>query len=182
VVAVTGPDASTLVLRHRYRHGLADESGHGNDGYRSGPRVFVPPSPSLTRAGAFRVRVAATARELGQRRTLVEGYLSFALFVERDGSLGAGVLDRGGWTGLHSAPETVAVDAALEIVFDWCRDGVLGLWLDDRVVAQGMSAPNGAHGLSWPFGLSIGAWPDADLRTWQGSIDEVVVWRASDAT
>jgi hypothetical protein len=196
VVAVTTTFPTDLVLHHRYADGLRDRSGHGNHGYseappgegHSGPggalafdgvraRVYVPPSPSLTRPGPVRADVVARASELGHRRTLVEGYLSFALTAEHDGSLSAGVFADGTWTAVRSAPGVVRLDTWLEASFLLTRDGLLALVLDGEVIAQVYRPLGALDGVGWPFGVSVGAWPDDEQRVWSGAIEEVRIWK-----
>ena len=182
-----------LVLHHRYAEGLRDLSGHGNHGAsvsavaaRSGAlafdgmssRVFVPPSPSLSRAGGIRADVVARAAELGRRRTLVEGYLSFSLTVEADGSLAGGVLQHGGWSSTWSRPGLVPPDTWLRMSLVCTSDGIVALELDGQVVGESHRWPAAPAGIRWPFGLSIGAWPDDDQRVWSGEIEEVRMWRS----
>lgn len=187
-----------LVLHHRYAVGQHDLSGHGNDGFgslhhtedRSGgtgalsfdgvrSRLYVPPSATLSRPGGTRVDVAVRADELGQRRTLVEGYLSFAFFAERDGSLGGSILLHGGWTTIWSDPDRVGLGTWMSASFVATEDGVLALWLDGHLLAEAYRSTGDLGGVRWPFGLSIGAWPDGDQRVWHGAIEEVRVWRGS---
>jgi hypothetical protein len=186
-----------LVLNHRYgESGFTDRSRFGNDGFgelrlsdgRDGSeraavldgvrdRIYVPPSSSLMRPGAVRTALVATLDELGQRRTLVEGYLSFAFHVESDGSIGAGVLRFGSWHGIRSSPNAISVGTWHTFEFGYTDAGVMSVLLDGVTVAEAVRSLGEADGVSWPFGLNIGAWPDADLRLFKGRIAEVRLWR-----
>jgi hypothetical protein len=196
--ATAGSAAFELVLHHRYANGEPhDLSGNGNLGFgasrrvpgRQAPasaaafdgatdRVYVPPSPTLTRPGGIRAELVVKLDELGQRRTLIEGYLSFAFGVERDGSLGGSVYRAMVWNGMVSRPGLVPLHTWITVTFQYTADGVLALALDGEPVAASYRQLGDAHGVAWPFGLSIGAWPDGDQRVWKGSIEEVMVWRS----
>ena len=187
-----------LILHHRYAdrrpHDLSD---HGNVGYGDLPlsrgrgeqltavvfdgahsRVFVPPSPTLTRPGGVHASVLACVEELGQRRTLVEGYLSFALGVEADGSLGGSILGAHEWSGIRSRSGLIPLGQWIAVTFTYTSDGTMALSLDGELVAEGYRGLGEARGVSWPFGLNIGAWPDADQRVFKGRMEEVKLWRA----
>jgi Concanavalin A-like lectin/glucanases superfamily len=186
-----------LVLLHRYADRRPhDLSGHGNRGYgelqaATGPggrpsaaafdgmrsRIFVPPSPSLGRPGGTSVDVVVNVAELGRRRTLVEGYLSFAVYVETDGAVGGSVLTAGGWSGIRSAAGLVPLGRWIMVTFTYTGDEVMALWVDGELVAEAYRRLGEGRGISWPFGLSIGAWPDADQRVLEGAIEEVKLWR-----
>jgi hypothetical protein len=104
-----------LVLHHTYADGLAfDASLNRNHGlpiavtagagpfansfhFTSGDsRISVEPSPSLENLFAIRavVRCYLTPTDTSHRFNLMEGHLSFALFVNPDGSLQATILGR----------------------------------------------------------------------------------------
>ncbi|MET8046587.1 LamG-like jellyroll fold domain-containing protein [Streptosporangium sp. NPDC005286] len=185
-----------LVLHHRYAEPDArDFSGHGNDGYSAwqhgdgnGPqaavfdgvrdRIFVPPSRTLARPGGVRTELVVRLDELGHRRTLIEGYLSFAVYVEANGALGAGVYRYLNWYGIGSRPALVSLGTWATITFMYTDDGVMALFLNGDLVADGYRRLGPANGIEWPFGLSIGAWPDADQRVLKGQIAEVKLWRS----
>ncbi|MFD8005636.1 LamG-like jellyroll fold domain-containing protein [Streptomyces mirabilis] len=187
-----------LILHHRYRDGRMDDlSGHGNHGYGAlgtadgpeeadsallfdgaGSRIFVPPSPSLRRSGAVRASLTFRTDGLRHRQTLIEGYLSFAFFIEGDGSLGVGLYRSTEWSGVRSEPRTVP--AGDWVTASFCYDGLdtCALYLDGRLVGSVHQRLGPAQPVSWPFGLSIGAWPDADQRVFSGRLAEVRLWRA----
>ncbi|MGW3248838.1 LamG-like jellyroll fold domain-containing protein [Streptomyces sp. NPDC001070] len=187
-----------LVLHHRYSDpGAQDLSGHGNHGYGDvlrvaesdgtpgaavfdglHDRIFVPPSAALARCGGIRVDVVVRLDELGHRRTLVEGYLSFAVHVEGDGSLGAAVYRYLEWYGIQSRKSLVPVGSWLAITFTYTDDGAMTLSLNGELVAEGYRRLGPANGIAWPFGLSVGAWPDADQRVLKGQLAELKLWRS----
>src|SRR5690606_29750482 len=77
---------------------------------RGGPGslVVIPPSPSMERMGAVRVRVLAYLHPSGHaahRHNLVEGEHSFALFMNSNRSIqGTFLAPDGRWIGIKSAP------------------------------------------------------------------------------
>ncbi|HST81869.1 MAG TPA: hypothetical protein VLL08_09075 [Kineosporiaceae bacterium] len=195
---MTDPHAFELVLHHRYENPQPhDLSGHGSLGYApaaraegrdgrpgaavfdgAGDRVFVPPTPALTRPGGLRVDVSVRVEEFGHRRTLVEGYLSFAVFVERDGTLAGSLYRYQEWTGVASRPGLVPLDRWITVTFVAASDGTMFLIMDGETVASAYRELGPPAGVEWPFGLSVGAWPDADRRVLKGRVDELKVWRA----
>ncbi|MEX5712362.1 LamG-like jellyroll fold domain-containing protein [Parafrankia sp. FMc6] len=188
-----------LVLHHRYvnvePHDLSGNSncgygtvsrGPGTEGAQTaavfdgvGDRIYVPPSPSLTRPGGIRVDLVVNLEAFEQRRTLIEGYLSFAFGVEEDGSLGASVYRNLEWAGVQSIPGLVPLNTWVHVSFVYTDDGVMTLTLDGTVVAERYWRMGRADGAGWPFGVSIGAWPDGDKRLWKGRMEEVMFWRAA---
>ncbi|MFI0926462.1 LamG-like jellyroll fold domain-containing protein [Streptomyces sp. NPDC021012] len=188
-----------LVLHHRYdRPGAEDLSGRGNHGYGAPgrgegreagtgaalfdgttDRVFVPPSPTLTRSGGIRADLTVNLEEYVHRRTLIEGYLSFALGVEGDGALGASIYQNMEWGGIQSRPGLVPLGRWVHVTFVYTDDGAMALTMDGELVAEGYGGLGPAQGIHWPFGLNIGAWPDGDQRMWKGRIEEVMLWRTA---
>jgi hypothetical protein len=180
-----------LVVHHRYASGSADLSGHRNDGHRSPAtgdetslevfdglrsRIVTFPSPSLTALGGLRASARICLEELGQRRTIMEGYLAFALFMESDGALGGSILS-GEWSGLTSPPESVPLGRWTEVSYLYDGRDTSALAIDGKIVAV-TAEPFGAVGdIAWPYGLNTGAWPDANLRVFKGRIAEVKLWR-----
>jgi hypothetical protein len=194
-----------LVLSHRYGGAyVADLSGHRNHGFaieltptssppgvqysNPGSQVYVAPSPTLgsfvglTAMCEFQVAAGTPPRRLN----LVEGYLSFALFVNPDRSLSATILDEdGNWTGVASASGAVA--DGVTYTAGLRHDGISTMQLLlGRSVIAGSQTVNGAIRPVGDKGLVIGHWPDADAdRTFAGIMSAVDIWTgnpASDAT
>jgi hypothetical protein len=190
VVAVT---AFELVLRHDYTTGsAADGSGLGNHGHTFGDPVFgpeglvfdgqrtrvaVPPSPTLVGLSGVRVSARLRVDELGERRTVVEGYLAFAVVVEEDGALNGGVYTAERWDGAGSAPGLVPLGRWVEVTFVYDGRDTAMLWLDGVAVGSRLLPMGPIGGVAWPYGVSIGAWPDQDLRVFSGAISRVELWR-----
>ena len=188
-----------LVVHHRYTEGATDLSGYGNHGHRlpSGPgntggaavadgfafdglhsRVVVFPAPSLQELGGVRVRARVRVDRLGDRRTIVEGYLAFVLSVEPDGALAGGIYSGDQWHSMVSSPATVPLGRWIDVAFTFDGRDTASLSMDGVVLAS-RCAPLGPIGsIEWPFGLNVGAWPDQDLRVLDGRIAELWVWRS----
>jgi hypothetical protein len=182
------------VLHHDYRRGdAADVSGQGNhgsvvdatfgdakghagvllDGVTS--RVVVPPSNDLTELTGLRVSITVQLTTLVERSDLVEGYLSFALLVHGDGSVQGGTYNGSTWIATRSRPGVIRVQRWHEVTY-LCRP-----WLGSLIYVDGELVSGDARGdvinrVSWPFGVSIGAWPDADRFMLHGCIGDVLIW------
>lgn len=182
-----------LVLRHDYTTGLAaDDSGFGNHGHTFGDpafgpdglafdgrrsRVAVPPSPSLTDLAGVRVNARLRVDELGERRTIIEGYLAFAVVVEEDGALNGNVYTAERWDGATSAPGIMPLSRWVEVTFVYDGQDTAMLWLDGVAVGSRLLPMGPMGGVGWPYGVSVGAWPDQDLRVLSGAISRVELWR-----
>ena len=192
-----------LVLYHRYEYGAQpiDLSGHDNHGRivrksqsasaeelgaaaghglrfdGATTRVVVPPSPSLESLGAVRIDARLRLEAGGHRRTIVEGFLAFSFFIESDGKLGGTIYTGHDWYGAYSTASVVPIDHPIDVSFLF--DGLTSILEVDRRVVAAAEWPIGpASGVAWPFGLNIGAWPDADRRMFQGVMYELKIWRA----
>ena len=186
------------VLWHRYTDGkAADRSGFGNDGRIEGPtpapgradgstalafngvgdRVVVPPSASLRSFRALRVSAWIWLAGLGGRRTIVEGYGSFALLLEPDGILEGTIYNGSRWEGVRSRPGLLPFSTWVKVSYVYDGTNTSALYLDDRRVAVNLRPLGRIEPVDWPFGLNVGAWPDQDKRGFKGRIEEVKIWR-----
>lgn len=187
-----------LVLWHRYVDGQAvDRSGHGNHGRIEGPvpaagrgpgssalafdgvgdRVVVLPSRNLRDMRALRASAWIWLEELGGRRTIMEGYGSFSLLIEPDGVLEGTIYNGSRWEGVRSRPGSVPLRTWLRVTYVYDGIDTSVLYMDDRQVVAALRPYGGIEPLGWPFGLNIGAWPEADKRVFKGRIEEVKLWR-----
>jgi hypothetical protein len=193
-----------LVLHHRYSSGAQafDLSGHDNHGRvvrgsesstvdeRTAPkgdglrfdglttRVVVPPSSSLTSLGAVRVDARLLVQAGEHRRTIVEGFLAMSFYIEPDDSLGGGVYTGHHWCGAYSNARVVPTARPIDVSFLYDGLATSILQVDRRIVAT-VDRPLGTvRSIEWPFGLNVGAWPDADRRMFRGIIYELKIWRA----
>ncbi|MFD0008719.1 LamG-like jellyroll fold domain-containing protein [Streptomyces sp. NPDC127178] len=191
----TGPAMQQLVLHHTYLDGSTfDVSGNGNHGiphavvpgtgdeagsHWFGVRdsgIMVAASPSLAQLDAIRVRVKFRVEDLSERRNLVEGHLSFALYAEGARGLTGTLLDANGvWAGVH-ADGLITED-------QWCEaelahDGVstLTLGVNGQRVAVRADVQGPVRSVGG-LGVAIGRWPDRPTYTFQGDIGELQIWR-----
>jgi Concanavalin A-like lectin/glucanases superfamily len=190
-----------LVLNYLFDGGTAiDGSGWDNHGRVIGPtpcrgrsgrrtalafdgiddRVIALPSESLSSLGGVRALVSARLDSGGQRRTLVEGYLSFSLQVEADASVSGSIYVDENWPGVRSPAGTMLPGSWLDVEFVYDGRDTFLLRVDDVIVANRVRTSGRVDSVRWPFGLTVGAWPDGDRRMFEGAIDEVQVWRAAE--
>lgn len=190
-----------LVLHHNYQQGMArDLSTYGNDGLVWGPtfvagtppdpaglyfdgrddRIVVFPSETLRNLQSLRVSALIWLEELGQRRNLVEGFISFSLMVESDGSLQAGVYDGDKWNSIWTPSDAISLKQWLYVTFVYNGADTAALYVNRTLAAIRYQNLGYVHSIQWPFGLNIGAWPDANSYVFKGKIAEVKLWRRTD--
>jgi Concanavalin A-like lectin/glucanases superfamily len=193
-----GPSAFELVLWHRYRDGrAADLSGFGNHGRVEGPvpapgrapgsgslafdgvddRVVVLPSKSLRDLRALRVSAWIWLEGLGGRRTIVEGYGAFSFLIEPDGILEGTIYNGSRWEGVRSRPDLLPFRRWVEVTYVYDGVDTSALWVDREQVGLNLRPYGRIEPVGWPFGLSVGAWPNQDKRVFHGRIEEVKLWR-----
>lgn len=185
-----------LVVHHTYEtsvpfdvsrtgnHGIARAAapdGAGSYVFAGGSsRVMIPMSPSLRDLRSLRVccRFLLTAGGASRRNNLVEGHMSFALYVEPDGALQATIYDRSGvWEGPRAPRGSIRRD--VWHTADFRHDGIshARLFVDGVLVAERFDVP-GPVRTPGPYGIAVGAWPDPDDRyTLQGRIDDVMIYK-----
>jgi hypothetical protein len=189
-----------LVVHHTYAHGFTlDVSGNRNHGVITdvapGPAndptphfvfaqpssgIGVAPSPTLRNLVAIRARLRFRLEPAAapQRWNLLEGHVSFALFVHPDRSIQGTIVDAAGaWRGPRSAAGVVVPNQWHEA--ELLHDGVsrIRVLLDGSTVAE-------AHDVRGPvrdigaYGFAIGQWPDPpNPYTFRGRIGEVQLFR-----
>ena len=79
--------------------------------------------------------------------------------------------------GIPSAPNAVPLRRWFEAVFVYDGVDTCTLHLDDEPCAAEFVPLGSVRGIAWPYGVSVGAWPDADKRVFAGRIEEVRLWR-----
>jgi hypothetical protein len=192
-----------LVLHHTYERGIAfDVSEQGNHGLLLGgvasgapaepgtmrfnggdTWVKVRPGPRFRDMRSLRVRVRAMVDApthlMPHRHNLVEGHLSFALFVNPDYSLQATILDATGtWSGPATTPGIRLVQPLRWHDIEYTHDGVstARLLLNGAVVAERLDVPGPIRDVG-ADGVAIGHWPHPDNRySLDGWIDRVQIW------
>jgi hypothetical protein len=189
-----------MVVHHIYSGGVAcDLSGYRNHGVpydvseasppyapafeysSSGSRVIVPQSQSLQDLLAVRA-VAEFYLDppggLSRRYNLIEGHVSFALFVNPDGSLQGTIVDADSqWAGAQSAPNLVSTGRWHQA--ELRHDGVnqCTLYLDGIAVATSYAA-NGPVASVGPNGIAIGHWPEPSGQyTFTGYLRQAWVYK-----
>ena len=176
-VAGTGEDASSLFF-------------NGGDS-----RVDIPPSDDLADLRGLRVRVRFKARRLPwwwlwrrwwwrrfgwrpHRQNLVEGHLSFALFVQPNGSVMGTVVDaNGNWRGPVSPPGVIKAGQWHTVEFG--HDGIVSaaIAVDGVTVARMDDLIGPVRGVG-PTGVTVGHWPEPPhVYTLAGWIDSMEIWR-----
>jgi hypothetical protein len=190
-----------LVVRQTYIHGTAfDTSNNRNHGipyavmqstggfapafeFRSpDSRVVIRPSASLQDLIAVRAVVDFYLDPVGgtltRRYNLIEGELSFALFVNPDASLQGTVLDANSqWNGAHSAPNLVQRGRwhQAELRHDGINQCLI--FLDGVQVGAGYGAPGQVRSIG-PNGIAVGHWPEpSGVYTMDGYIRGVEVYK-----
>lgn len=175
--------ATAFDVSQHHHHGALEHvgSGGGTVHFSGGPgcvRVKAGGELSTLRAVRTTVRFRWQPTGPARRHNLIEGYLSFALVIDPDGSLHGTILDRSGtWAGARSVPGIVTPGTWHTAT--WVHDGISGcrLDLDGTPVAEAYDVLGPVHGVQPLYGLAIGHWPDPDDRySFEGEIDDVRVW------
>ena len=187
-----------LVVHHRYQSGTAvDLSGYANDGHATthisaesdsveadgmlfdghATRVVVFPSPSLRNLGGIRARARVRVDDLGDRRTIMEGYLSFSLSVEPDGSLRGSIYTGLEWHLVQTSPGSIEERRWSDVEFVYNGRDSATLSVNDRLAAARYAHLGRLSDVEWPYGLNVGAWPDENARAFSGHIAELWLWR-----
>jgi hypothetical protein len=186
-----------LLLHHDYRKGEAvDLSGNNNHGRLCSPvivegrvpgtkalsfngindRVIV--APPAAEFGAVRITSWVRVEKLGSRQNIVEGFLSFALFIEGNGSLRASLYRDSKWHSLSSDPGLVPTREWVRTEYIYNGSDLSALYIGERLVASRYGYLGKVRSVRWPFGLHIGAWPDADKYALKGRIENMKLWCA----
>jgi hypothetical protein len=188
-----------LVLHHTYANGFAfDVSLNKNHGYpilvspgngaflssfnfgQGGSRISVRSSASLQNLFSIRALVRFYLNPLGawHRFNLMEGHLSFAMFVNPDASLQCTILDaNSNWRGCISGPGIVAANRWHVATFE--HDGVsqCRVLLDGALVAQEFDVQGPVRSIG-DEGVAIGHWPGApSAYTFEGNIGDVQLYK-----
>ncbi len=131
---------------------------------------------SLQRFAALRVQALVRPEAITRRYNIVEGWMSFAFFIESDGRLVAGVYDGQRWVGPESGTTTVPANRWSRVAFQ--HDGVSHgfLTLDGNVVGRSNDMPPVVHQPQQV--IALGHWPRGDGRyTFRGRLGHVRIER-----
>lgn len=179
----------TLVHQTYTRSVAVDSSGNSNNGVpvlvtpaspgfaynQPGGRINTRPSLTLENLENARAVVRFTLDPTGtpHRFNLVEGHLTFALFVNPDFSLQGTILDASSnWNGATSPAG--AVSPGEQHTAQLVCDGVntVQVLLDGVVVAESYDTVGQVRPVG-PLGIAVGHWPDPpDVYTFEGTIYE----------
>jgi hypothetical protein len=181
------------VLHQKYTGNIAvDSSGFFNHGQpimttasfpgfsfnQAGSRINVRPAASLNDLECIRAGVVFTLQPRGttHRFNLMEGYLSFSLFVTPDHALSGTINDQSGnWTGATSAPKIVTSNVQHTALLESDGVSMVRISLDGKIVGENYAVPGEVRSVG-NLGLAIGHWPDPpDVYTFEGVIYEVLL-------
>jgi hypothetical protein len=181
------------VVSHSYTTAFAvDTSGFFNDGLplnvdpafpgfgfpHTNARINIRPSPSLSELECIRaaVRFTLVPRGAAHRYNLLEGYESFALFINPDLSVSGTILDASSqWAGPTSAANVVTPGQHHSAVLDCDGINMVRVSLDGAVVAESYTVSGAVRGIGG-YGLTVGHWPDPpDQYYFEGTIFDVLL-------
>jgi hypothetical protein len=181
------------VVHQTYTSNLAvDTSGMFNQGIsinvtahypgfgftQPGSRINVQPSRSLRNLGCIRAAVSFNLQPQGavHRYNLMEGFESFALFVNPDNSLSGTIFDaNSNWTGATSAPAMVATGSTHTAGIECDGINMVRIFLDGAIVGENYNVLGSVRDIGF-MGLAIGHWPNPPGQyTFEGTIFEVLL-------
>ncbi len=176
------------IINQNYLGNLAlDTSGNSNHGIpidvtpefpgflfnQFGSRISIPPSVTLSGLGAIQAAVRFVLQPQGavRRFNLVEGFESFALFVNPDFSIEGTMLDAAGqWSGAQSPPGAVTPGTAHAALMLCDGAGAVQLFLDGKEVGGIYTTEGGVRSVG-SLGIAVGHWPDPPaIYTFEGAI------------
>lgn len=113
-----------------------------------------------------------------RRYNLIEGFLSFALVIDDDGSLHGTINNKQlGWIGAQSAAHVVQPGVWHEALMVHDGFSAIRVDLDGHTVAESFDVRGPMRGVAAPLGICIGHWAGDDRYSFIGEIDDVKVWR-----
>lgn len=181
------------IVNHVYLRNVAvDTSGYSNNGIpvqvaaqypgflfeQQGSRINVPPASSLQNLGAIQAAVRFELSPSGSapRFNLVEGFESFALFVNPDYSIQGTILDATStWNGAISPAAAVSTNAMHTAILVCDGVSLVQVYLDGALVAENYSTPGSVRTVG-NLGIAVGHWPNPPGQyTFQGTIYEFIL-------
>jgi hypothetical protein len=157
--------------------GMNDAPAMGFDGNRS--RIIVLPSDSLAELDGIRITTWLWVDEVVGRHTIIEGYLAFAMFIDADRSFGGTIYNGFNWGGVFTEPGAITLRQWHKLSFTYDGVDTAMLHIDDVRRAEEYSPLGRVSGVRWPYGINVGAWPDADKRVLHGRIQDLTLWRSA---
>ncbi len=164
-----------------HNHGTMIGAISSHDGYVSlnGPdaQIEIPViNDSLQGFAALKVQAFIRPRQITHRYNIVEGWMSFAFFIESDGCLSGTVFDGANWKGPHSRSAQVPMNEWSRVCFEYDGVSLAKLVLNNRVVGSSFEM---SYKVAQPRQvITIGHWPRGDHRyTFQGDIGHIRIER-----
>jgi len=146
--------------------------------FQAGDAQLIVPvqGDSLQRFMGLAIEARVCPLPAGRRQNIVEGWMSFALFIEPDQRLVATIYDGQTWVGVQSPPGTVPFGQWSDVSFEYDGICTARLELDGAVVGSSITMP---VGMRQPHqNVTIGHWPAGDDRyTFTGDIGRVTILR-----
>jgi hypothetical protein len=180
------------VVKQLYTGALAiDTSGYCNHGIpiditpllpgfsydAQGSRVTIAPSQSLSSLECISASVTfSLSPRSSHRYDLLEGFESFALFVNPDLSLSGTIYDATAtWTGATSAPNVVTTNVTHLAALECDGINMVRVLLDGAVVGENYNVNGSVRGIG-SLGLAVGHWPNPpNVYTFEGVIFGVLL-------
>jgi hypothetical protein len=66
----------------------------------------------------------------------------------------------------------------VRLTYDYDGRDTAVMELDGELVAEECAPYGPVRAAQWPYGVSVGAWPDADKRVLSGRLDGLRLWRS----
>lgn len=131
---------------------------------------------SLSRFAALRIQAFVRPRTVTHRYNIVEGWMSFAFFIESDGRLIATIYDGNKWIGPDSGSTTVPANKWSRISFEYDGISIAKLKIDGKIVGSRLDMP---YMMRQPQQvITLGHWPRRDDRyTFQGDLGHIRIER-----
>ncbi len=173
----------------KYHDGLVlDSTSHQNNAKISGPvskhrgyisfrgadaQLEIPAiDESLTSFGALRIQAFVRPQPISHRYNIIEGWMSFALFIESDGSLTGTVYDGHRWVGPNSGQIKVPINKWSRVCLEYDGVSILSLKLNGRIVGSRLDISSKI--LPPRQVITLGHWPRGDGRyTLKGDLGHI---------
>lgn len=168
---------SSLFTNDAISHGgIKQQQGSVNFFDTDAEVVIQIRNDSLQRFCGLQLMASIRPLLVPRRQNIIEGWMSFAFFVQSDGVLVGGIYDGQNWVAVKSAPGAIPFNQWSRVVFTFDGISRAKLCLDGQEIGQSTSMPLGMH---QPHeNITVGHWPSGDNRyTFAGEIGEIVIFR-----